>query len=138
MDRETDWTAGYVTELEYTHGYYHELSPALLRLACLVAGAAPPAKEPLRYLELGYGQGVSINIHAAAVPGEFWGTDFNPSQAAHARALAQASGSGAILLDDSFAELAARPDLPEFDMIALHGIWTWVSEENRRVINSQA
>ena len=76
----------------------------------------------------------SVNIHAAACPGEFWGTDFNPSQAAHARALAEASGSGAILLDDSFAELAARPDLPEFDMIALHGIWTWVSEENRRVI----
>ena len=33
MDRETDWTAGYVTEIEYTYGYYRELSPSLLRLA---------------------------------------------------------------------------------------------------------
>ena len=34
MDREPDWTAGYVTEIEYTHGYYRELSPALLS-SCL-------------------------------------------------------------------------------------------------------
>ena len=29
---------------------------------------------------------------------------------------------------------AARPDLPDFDIIALHGIWTWISEENSRVV----
>jgi hypothetical protein len=128
-----DWSDGYITE-EYTFGYFPELSPGILRLECLSAGLAPPAGKPLRYLELGYGQGLMINMHAAAVPGEFWGTDFNPSQAAFARALADASGSGAVLLDDSFAELAERSDLPEFDIIALHGIWTWVSDENRRII----
>jgi SAM-dependent methyltransferase len=129
-----DWTAGYVTELEYTYGYYRELCPGILRLACLSAGVAPPVGKPLRYLELGYGQGLSLNIHAAAVPGEFWGTDFNPTQVAQARALAEASGSGAKLLDDSFAEFASRPDLPEFDVIGLHGIWTWISEANSRII----
>jgi SAM-dependent methyltransferase len=129
-----DWTAGYVTDLEYTHGYYRELSPGMLRLACLNAGVAPPTGKSLTYLELGFGQGLSVNIHAATNPGVFWGTDFNPTQAAHAAALAESSGSEAILLDASFAELAARPDLPEFDVIALHGVWTWISEENRQVI----
>src|SRR5262249_48536004 len=129
-----DWTAGYVTEIDYTHGYYRELCPGVLRLACLSAGIAPPSTKPLRYLELGYGQGLSLNIHAAAIASEFWGTDFNPTQVAHARALADASGSGVNLLDDSFAELAARQDLPEFDVIALHGIWSWISEENSRAI----
>jgi SAM-dependent methyltransferase len=129
-----DWTAGYVTEVGYIHGYYRELCPGVLRLACLSAGIAPPSTKPLRYLELGYGQGLSLNIHAAAIAGEFWGTDFNPTQVAHARALADASGSGVNLLDDSFAELAARQDLPEFDVIALHGIWSWISEENSRAI----
>lgn len=129
-----DWTAGYVTDLEYTHGYYRELSPGVLRLACLNAGVAFPTGKSLNYLELGFGQGLSVNIHAAGNPGEFWGTDFNPTQAAHAAALAEASGSGARLLDASFEELAARPDLPEFDVIALHGVWTWISEENRKVI----
>jgi SAM-dependent methyltransferase len=134
MDREIDWTAGYVTELEYTHGYYRELAPGILRFGCLSAGIAPPSGRKLRYLELGFGQGLSFNIHAAAVSGEFWGTDFNPTQVAHARSLAEAAGSGAILLEDSFAELAARSDLPEFDIIGLHGIWTWISDENSRVV----
>jgi SAM-dependent methyltransferase len=128
------WNAGYVSEIGYTYGYYRELSPGLLRLACLSAGFAPPTAGPLRYLELGYGQGLSINIHAAAITGEFWGTDFIPSQAAHAQSLAEASRSGAVLLDNSFSELADRSDLPEFDVIALHGTWSWVSDENRRVI----
>jgi hypothetical protein len=129
-----NWTSGYVSEIDYTYGYYGELNPSNLRLACLSANIAPPSAGPLRYLELGYGQGMSINIHAAAFPGEFWGTDFNPTQVAHARSLAEASGSGAVLLDESFAEFAARPNVPEFDIVGLHGIWSWVSDENRRVI----
>jgi len=134
MDSSADWAAGYVTEVGYTFGYYRELSPAILRLACVAAGIAAPAGQHLRYLELGFGQGLSINVHAAAIPGTFWGTDFNPGQVAHARALAEASGSGAVLLDESFEDLAARADLPEFDIIALHGVWTWISDENRRFI----
>ena len=129
-----NWTSGYVSEIDYTYGYYRELNPNNLQLACLSANIAPPSTSCLRYLELGYGQGMSINIHAAAYLGEFWGTDFNPTQAAHARSLADASGSGAILLDDLFAELAARADLPEFDIIGLHGIWSWISDDNRRTI----
>ncbi len=128
------WTSGYVSDIDYTHGYYRELCPGVLQLASLHAGFAPATAESPRYLELGFGQGLSVNIHAAAHIGEFWGTDFNPSHAAHARSLASASKSGAVLLDDSFAELAARSDLPEFDIIALHGIWSWISDENRRVI----
>jgi predicted O-methyltransferase YrrM len=129
-----DWRHGYITEPEYTRGYYRELCPGILRLACLSAGVAPPVGKPLRYLELGFGQGLSLNIHAAAAPGEFWGTDFNPTQVAHARALAAASGSGVTLLDDSFVEFASRDDLPDFDVIGLHGIWSWISDENRKII----
>jgi hypothetical protein len=129
-----NWASGYVTEIDYTYDYFRELSTGLLRLACLSSGIALPSMHHIAYLELGYGQGLSINIHAAACAGEFWGTDFNPTHAAHARSLASASGSAAMLLDESFTELAARSDLPEFDIIALHGVWTWVSDENRRTI----
>jgi SAM-dependent methyltransferase len=88
----------------------------------------------MRYLELGYGQGLSLNIHAAATPGEYWGTDFNPVQAANAQGLAQVSGADAYLFDDSFADFSRRTDLPDFDYIVLHGIWSWVSDENRQVL----
>ncbi len=129
-----DWTSGYVTEIGYTHGYYGELKPLMMRQALLGKSVQHRWGEPLRYLELGFGQGLSLNIHAAAMQGEFWGCDFNPAQAANALELAAASGANVRILDASFEELANRTDLPTFDIIALHGIWTWVSEANRRLI----
>jgi SAM-dependent methyltransferase len=128
------WSSGYVTDLDYTHGYYRELSPAMLRMICLSNGVAPQRGQDFRYLELGYGQGISINMHAAATDAEYWGTDFNPAQTVHARALSSASGAQVNLLNDSFEELAARNDLPDFDVIALHGIWSWISSDNQKVI----
>jgi SAM-dependent methyltransferase len=86
------------------------------------------------HCELGFGQGVSINIHAAANPGNYVGTDFTPSQAAHAMALANDWNSQARLYDDSFEQLLARDDLPAFDSISLHGIWSWVSRDNQQLI----
>jgi hypothetical protein len=135
----TVWSEGYLTEIGYTHGYYAELKPLLMRQALLGQAIqhswpGPLQTSPLRYLELGIGQGLSLNIHAAATPGEYWGCDFNPVQAANAQALAEASGANVRILDSSFDELAARTDLPAFDVIALHGVWSWISDGNRRLI----
>ncbi|HEY5105801.1 MAG TPA: class I SAM-dependent methyltransferase [Caulobacteraceae bacterium] len=129
-----DWTSGYVSEIDYTHGYYRELAPGLIDFALLLSGYEPPSRASMRYLELGYGQGLSANIHAAAVPGEFWGADFNPAHAANAQALAERAQSKALFFDDSFADLNAREDMPAFDYLVLHGVWSWVSEDNRRAI----
>jgi SAM-dependent methyltransferase len=128
----TDWTAGYVADIGYTYGYYSELNPLRARLALLHAGYACPTFT--HACELGFGQGMSVNLHAASSPVAWAGTDFNPSQAAFAQELAQASGSGARLFDQAFEEFAARQDLPEFDYIGLHGIWSWISDANRAVI----
>jgi len=128
----TDWTSGYVAEIDYTFGYYTELNPLRVKLAFLNAGLVPP--EIGTACELGYGQGMSANIHAAASVVQWHGTDFNPSQAGFAQELAASSGSGAQLHDDAFAEFCARPELPEFDYIGLHGIWSWISDENRSII----
>lgn len=125
------WTSGYVADIGYTHGYYNELNPQRARLAFLNAGLVCP--EFGSACELGFGQGLSTNIHAAASVCTWSGTDFNPAQASFAQELAAASGAGAQLFDDSFAEFASR-DLPDFDYIGLHGIWSWISDENRAVI----
>lgn len=130
----TDWTSGYVAEIDYTYGYYPELSPPLLALATLNKRVSTRDGPPRRYLELGFGQGLSLAIHAAACTGEFWGTDFNPAQAANARSLVAAAGITANIFDQSFGEFAAREDLPEFDVIGLHGIWSWISDENRAIL----
>mgnify|MGYP000482275646 CR=1 FL=1 len=127
-----EWHDGYVTELTYTQGYYRELSPLAMRFALQCAGFKAPPAQGFNYCELGFGQGVSLNVHAAAHPdSRFWGNDFNPAHARHAGALAQAAGTNLNVLEASFAELLQRTDLPQFDYIGLHGIWSWVSDENR-------
>ncbi len=129
----TEWNAGYVTDVNYTFGYYGELNPLRCRLPLLMAGRHAPKIE--NACELGFGQGLSVSIHAAAQPGVSWyGTDFNPSQAAFASEMVRLAGAEARLYDEAFAEFCNRQDLPDFDFIGLHGIWTWISDTNRAVL----
>lgn len=124
-----DWSDGYRTEVAYTYGYYKEMNPALMRFQLILAGFAPV--EVSEACELGYGQGVSINIHAATENVAWTGTDFNPAQAVFAQDLARASGAKVRCYAEPFHTFCERDDLPEFDFIALHGIWSWISPENR-------
>lgn len=128
----SDWTGGYIADIGYTYGYYGELNPHRIKLAFLRAGLACP--DNINACELGFGQGVSSNLHAAASVTNWYGTDFNPAQAGYAQQLAEASGANARLFDESFAEFCSRPDLPQFDFIGMHGIWSWISDENRQII----
>lgn len=127
-----DWTSGYVADIEYTFGYYAELNPLRSRLALLKSGI--PCPEYGTACELGFGQGLSTNIHASASNCDWYGTDFNPAQAGFAQELAKASGTSAQLFDQSFEDFCSRDDLPDFDFIGIHGIWSWISAENRSVI----
>lgn len=128
----SDWTAGYIADIGYTYGYYNELNPLRARLAFLNAGLEPPKVGV--HCELGFGQGVSVNIHAAATDSEWHATDFNPAQARFARELAEVSGANVQVHDQAFSEFCTRDDLPDFDSIGLHGIWSWISDENRAII----
>lgn len=127
-----------VADLAYTCGYFPQISPRFLGLCALSKGVPFEPGPRLRYLELGFGQGVSLAIHAASNVGEFWGNDINPTHVAHARDLVAASGASANTLPDSFEQLCARTDLPQFDLIALHGIWSWVSDQDRARITDLA
>lgn len=128
------WNEGYFTDEGYTYSYSREINPVFQRYCLLLRGFASLESSESYHCELGFGQGVSINIHAAANPGSYVGTDFTPSQAAFASTLASDWNSDARLYDDSFAQLLARNDLPQFDSISLHGIWTWVSRDNQQLI----
>lgn len=136
----SSWTSGYVADLTYTHGFYRELVPATLAIATLHAGiAAGLTERKVRYCELGCGQGFSANLIAAANPDfDVFATDFNPAQIAGARRLAEDGGlSNVHFYESAFADFGAEPSLPsQFDVIALHGIYSWISAENRRHIVS--
>ena len=131
------WTAGYVADLNYTHGFYRELTPALLAYAALAQGQrAPNPNGPLAYCELGSGQGLTTNLLAAANPEiDFYATDFIPSHIAESRRLAADAGTTNVhFFDQGFAEFIDEPSLPMFDIITLHGIYSWVNEDNRKAI----
>ncbi|MGE8149888.1 class I SAM-dependent methyltransferase [Pseudomonas vancouverensis] len=128
------WSEGYFTDVDYIHSYSREINPVFMRYCLLLRGIASVESTEAYHCELGFGQGVSINIHAAANPGRFLGTDFTPSQAANATALAATYDSDSRFYDDSFEQLLARDDLPQFDSISLHGVWTWVSQDNQKYI----
>lgn len=117
------WNEGYRTDVGYTYGYYRETSPVYQRFCLLLRGlACNDSDEAAAHCELGFGQGVSVNINAASNPGQYVATDFNPAHAAHARGMASHPGGNLRLHDDSFEQLLARDDLPQFDSISLHGI----------------
>jgi SAM-dependent methyltransferase len=133
------WSEGYVTGVGYTYGYYRETSPVYQRFCLLLRGLA--CNDPdtaTAHCELGFGQGISVNINAASNPGQFVATDFNPAHTAHANAIASHVGGNLRLYDDSFEQLLARTDLPQFDSISLHGIWSWVSRRNHHLITDFA
>ena len=136
MNAQDDWNDGYVVDLPYTTGYYRELSPSMQQFLLLQLGYAPPhaPQEPFDYFEMGFGQGLSLNLHALSHPrGRFRGNDFNPEHVAFARGMAASSGADIHVYDDSFADLLER-QLPDFDYISLHGVWSWISAANRRAI----
>lgn len=133
---EPSWAEGYVVDVGYTHGYFRELAPVTLRFAALLGGLrAIEADRPFTYYELGCGNGRSTALHAACHPqGRFYGVDFNPLHVRNARELAQRAGLDNVrYLENSFAELHAL-DLPEADFVCLHGVYSWISAENRRHI----
>jgi SAM-dependent methyltransferase len=133
------WSEGYFTDIPYTDKFYAELAPGYLAFACLRRGVRPPRLEPgSSYLELGCGNGFGLNLLAAANPQmAFRGVDFHPGQIDTARRLAAEAELPNIAFDDfSFAQLLDSPaaDLPKVDIVALHGVYSWVSAENRAAI----
>jgi len=134
-----DWGGGYVTDIEYTTGYFPSQSPQMLALACLINGIAvdPPWEaEHLHYLELGCGRGVNACVVAAANPGwQVTGIDFMPGAIADARRLATEAGLDNITFLEAdlsvFAESAEAAALPMADIATAHGVWSWVGDPVR-------
>ena len=134
----SDWTDGYVTNTDYTSHFYPYLSPQAQNFAVLLSGAMPAdIGGGYTYCELGCGQGYTTALLAAANPnGRFWGVDFNPSHIAGANKMQAAAGlANVTFLEKSFVELKDA-DLPPFDFISLHGIWSWISAANREALTA--
>src|SRR5260221_12209003 len=134
----SEWGSGYVTDTAYVHDFCRVQTPAILSFAALAKSVAAPGLdgEPLTYCDLGCGQGFTANLVAAANPAaEVFAADFNPTHIAGARALAAAAGLSNIAFREAdFEELLDDSSLPSFDIICLHGVYSWISERHRQTI----
>lgn len=124
------WADDYPTDFGYTYGNFPELSPAHIQFALANVGILPPSTQgEFNYCELGFGQGVTLNVLGCAYPhGSFSGNDFNPEHVRFARTMQAASRSDVLTFEDSFEALCSR-ELPEFDFIVAHGVWSWVNPD---------
>ena len=134
-----DWTGGYVADIGYTSDFYRETGPAHMAFAALSIGrSAGRALRPERMLELGFGQGFGLALLAAANPHVACeGHDFNPEHVAHAQDLIKGAGLANLKVSEaSFEEVALRGGENDIDVIAVHGIFSWVSRQAQDAIVS--
>ncbi len=132
---------GYIASHTYTTGFYKEQTPAFLHYALLSGGLGPglPAafssSEAFASCDIGCGFGLTPIIAAAVDPtADIWGFDFNAEHISGAKALAQAANVPNVTLLDASFETFLDHDTPDFDLITLHGIYSWVSDESRQQI----
>jgi SAM-dependent methyltransferase len=134
-----NWGGGYVTDIPYLPGYYRHQSPLHLHLACLIGGVSGIVigpDTPIRYVELGCGAGFGAAMLAGCNPRwDIVGIDFNPVHIAAAREFAREAGveNARFIEADlaAFAESETGRDLPQADVISLHGVWSWVGDAVR-------
>ena len=132
--------AGYITDVEYTGNFYPYQAPAWLAYIAAINGyTAPPLDGRFSWCELGCGKGITSLLLAATHPlGEFHACDFNPAHIEYAERLRSAAAVGNVAFHfKSFAQMLDT-QLPAFDFIVLHGVYSWVPEPVRAQIREFA
>ncbi|BBP45112.1 methyltransferase [Thiosulfatimonas sediminis] len=124
--------SGYTTDIEYTSDFYGDWSLSNLALQCALKGIQMPNIQ--NACELGFGQGVNLNVMAASSDVLWHGTDFLSAHADNAKRMAQACDNPVKIYNLSFEYFVQVDDLPNFDLIVLHGVFSWVSSENQGII----
>jgi SAM-dependent methyltransferase len=132
----TDSASYGAEDVPYTRNFFAFLAPAWLDHTALLAGVRPPAREPrLTWCDFGCGHGVTAALLAATHPaGMFYGVDLMPDHVDFARRLVDdADIPNAIFHTADFATIDL--DLPRFDYIVAHGIYSWVGAAVRDALS---
>lgn len=138
MTHPTAWARGYPVSEVYPPSWHPFQSPAHLRVVCALMGVAWEVgpDTPMSIAEVGCGTGYTAAMLAAGNPNaQVIGLDYNPAHIAEANSLATAAGLTNLRYQEAdLAELgdAELDRLPEFDLITVHGVWSWVGDPVRQ------
>jgi SAM-dependent methyltransferase len=129
-------SAGYLSDTTYPDRFHRELSPAWLQYVAVHGGAAPRALDaPFAYLDLGCGFAHSLVVNAGAFPhADFHACDFNAAHIEAATRHAERWGVRNVTFYQALFDDLLRPDVPLFDCVVLHGVYSWVGPDVRRTI----
>jgi SAM-dependent methyltransferase len=127
---------GYLTDIPYLRDFKPMLAPAWLDHVALVCGVEPPSRQSgFAWCDLGCGQGVTAVILAATHPrGRFHGIDMMPVHIAHARRLASEARIANLRFDAVDFAAAISLELPSFDYIVAHGVYSWVDAASQAAL----
>jgi SAM-dependent methyltransferase len=127
---------GYATDIPYLRDFKPMLAPAWLDHVALVAGIEPPVRQDgFAWCDLGCGQGVTAVILAATHPtGAFHGIDAMPVHIDHARRLAAEAAISNVCFHAIDFAAALDLELPQFDYIVAHGVYTWIDLKSQRAL----
>jgi SAM-dependent methyltransferase len=127
---------GYSMDIPYLRDFKPMLAPAWLDHVALVARVEPPVRQDgFAWCDLGCGQGVTAAILAATHPtGTFHGIDAMPVHIDHARRLAAEAAIPNVSFHAIDFAAALDLELPQFDYIVAHGVYTWIDLESQRAL----
>lgn len=125
-----------VPRVAYPEVFVPETSPFDLSLVAAWSGYSSPATEGgFRFLDIGCGPGLSTCLLAASCPeGRFVGIDLLEEHVEAARNTASSGGLENARFIRSDVRDWRELDLPSFDFITLHGLYSWVSPDARTEI----
>lgn len=124
---------GYITDVPYLRTFIRMQAPAWLDHVALIHGIRPPPRrQGLAWCDLGCGPGLTVNLLAGMHPqGRFHGVDLMPEHIAEARHLARQAGLRNAQFHAADFAGAAALDLPPFDYIVAHGVYSWVGPQSQ-------
>ena len=124
---------GYSMDIPYLRDFKPMLAPAWLDHVALVAGVEPPVRQDgFAWCDLGCGQGVTAALLAVTHPtGAFHGIDAMPAHIDHARRLAAEAAIPNVCFHAIDFAAALDLELPQFDYIVAHGVYTWIDPESQ-------
>jgi len=130
-----------VTDTGYSATFTPYLAPDWLDLTALISGFAPPVRgDGFSFCELACGRGLTAAVLAATHPdGVFHAVDLMPEHIAYARRLVERAVIGNLTLHSLDFAGAGRLELPRFQYIVAHGVYSWIDararEDLRRFID---
>lgn len=117
----------FTNELPYSKGYFSELNPLLAKFLFTSQGYDCPDFSKGKVCQIAFGEGISIVLNAAASTTQWWGCEKNANFVTEAQNLADYGNIKLDLNAATFKDFAENPNVPKFDYIILHGVWSWIS-----------